>query len=61
MGLHHIPNLYFLPCSNAIAGETSLDRLANALGGKCVLPHIISSIPGMLQSGACKNVCIFIQ
>lgn len=37
--------------SNAIAGETSLDRLANALGGKSVLPHIISSIPGMLQSG----------
>ena len=38
-------------CSNAIAGETSLDRLANALGGKAVLPHIIANIPQMLQSG----------
>ncbi len=37
--------------SNAVAGETSLDRLANALGGKAVLPHIISNIPQMLQSG----------
>ena len=37
--------------SNSIAGETSLDRLANALGGKAVLPHIIASIPAMLQSG----------
>ena len=37
--------------SNAIAGETSLDRLANALGGKAILPHIISNIPSMLQSG----------
>ena len=54
--------LYFsiLSRSNAIAGETSLDRLANALGGKSVLPHIISSIPGMLQSGVCiyMYVCI---
>ena len=26
-------------------------RLADALGGKAILPHIISSIPGVLQSG----------
>ena len=37
--------------SNAVAGETSLDRLANALGGKAVLPHIIANVPTMLQSG----------
>ncbi len=37
--------------SNAIVGETSLDRLANALGGKSILPHIISNIPAMMQSG----------
>lgn len=42
---------HVLSCSNAIAGETSLDRLANALGGKAVLPHIIANIPQMLQSG----------
>lgn len=36
--------------SNAIAGETSLDRFANALGGKCVLPHVITNIPNMMQS-----------
>lgn len=36
--------------SNAIAGETSLDRLANALGGKAILPHIIANIPQMFQS-----------
>ena len=39
--------------SNAIAGETSLDRLANALGGKVILPHIIRNITSMLQSGLC--------
>ena len=54
----HIFLSFHAPCSNAIAGETSLDRLANALGGKCVLPHIISSIPEMLQSGMCMEVCV---
>ena len=51
----HVQLLIFIQhapsCSNAIAGETSLDRLANALGGKAVLPHIIANIPQMLQSG----------
>jgi hypothetical protein len=36
--------------SNAIVGETSLDRLANALGGKVILPHIIRNITSMLRS-----------
>ena len=36
--------------SNAIAGETALDRLANALGGKFILPHIIQLLPNMLMS-----------
>ncbi|KAL5476110.1 hypothetical protein EMCRGX_G026016 [Ephydatia muelleri] len=35
---------------NSITGETSLDRLANALGGRAILPHIISSVPQLLQS-----------
>ncbi|XP_059155323.1 importin-5-like [Physella acuta] len=35
--------------SNPIAGEAALDRLACALGGKTMLPHIISNISHMLQ------------
>ncbi|KAK6963036.1 Importin-5 [Biomphalaria glabrata] len=35
--------------SNPIAGEAALDRLACALGGKTMLPHIISNISQMLQ------------
>lgn len=37
--------------SNSVAGESSLDRLACGLGGKTVLPHIIVSVPQMLQNG----------
>ena len=44
--------------SNAIVGETSLDRLANALGGKVVLPHIIRNITSMLRSGMCVHTCM---
>lgn len=33
---------------NNIIAESALDRLACGLGGKSVLPHIISTIPGML-------------
>ena len=43
-------HLTFSPNSTAIAGETALDRLANALGGKAILPHIIRTIPQMLTS-----------
>ena len=35
--------------SNSIAGESGLDRLACALGGKAILPHILSNVPTMLQ------------
>ncbi|CAL1533984.1 unnamed protein product [Lymnaea stagnalis] len=35
--------------SNPIAGEAALDRLACALGGKTMLPHIVSNISQMLQ------------
>ncbi|XP_057301681.1 importin-5-like isoform X2 [Hydractinia symbiolongicarpus] len=35
--------------SNPVAGESSLDRFTCGLGGKAVLPHIISTIPRMLQ------------
>ncbi|KAL3846795.1 hypothetical protein ACJMK2_017751 [Sinanodonta woodiana] len=36
--------------SNAVTGESALDRLACALGGKTILPHIIANIPPMLQN-----------
>jgi len=35
--------------SNPVTGESSLDRFTCGLGGKTVLPHIISTIPPMLQ------------
>ncbi|XP_011405014.2 PREDICTED: importin-5 [Amphimedon queenslandica] len=41
--------------SMTVSGETALDRLANALGGKAVLPHIISIIPKMLTSADWKH------
>ena len=36
--------------TNAIAGESALDRLACGLGGKTMLPHIIGNIPTLLQN-----------
>ncbi|GAB1601055.1 importin-5-like [Argonauta hians] len=36
--------------SNAIVGENALDRLACALGGKTILPPIVSHIPQMLTN-----------
>ncbi|CAG2257042.1 IPO5 [Mytilus edulis] len=36
---------------NSIAAESALDRLACALGGKTMLPHILANIPQMLQNG----------
>ena len=39
-------------------GETSLDRLANALGGKVILPHIIRNITSMLRSGMYIHACV---
>ena len=46
-------NIYFVnpSNSNSVAGESSLDRLACGLGGKTVLPHIIVTVPQMLQNG----------
>lgn len=38
-------------CSNAIAAESALDRLACALGGKTMLPHIVATISSMLGHG----------
>jgi len=35
--------------SNPVTGESSLDRFTCGLGGKAVLPHIIATIPPMLQ------------
>lgn len=36
--------------SNAVVGESSLDRLACALGGKTVLNYILSTVQTMLQN-----------
>ena len=36
--------------SNAVVGESALDRLAVALGGKTMLPHILANVPPMLQN-----------
>ena len=52
--------------SNAIAGESGLDRLACALGGKVTLPHILSNVPTMLQVSSLSFrfsnlVCIIVK
>lgn len=36
--------------SNPVSGENALDRLACALGGQTILPHILATIPPMLQN-----------
>ncbi|XP_072034276.1 importin-5-like [Amphiura filiformis] len=36
--------------SNAVAGESALDRFACGIGGKTMLPYVISGIPPMLQN-----------
>jgi hypothetical protein len=36
--------------SNAVVGESSLDRLACALGGKTVLNYILTTVQTMLQN-----------
>lgn len=37
--------------SNPITGESAMDRLAVALGGKTMLPHILSNVNNMLAHG----------
>ncbi|CAL1261451.1 unnamed protein product [Larinioides sclopetarius] len=41
--------------SSPIVAEASLDRLACALGGKTVLPFVLSTLPQMLQSSNWKD------
>ncbi|ESO05871.1 hypothetical protein HELRODRAFT_188208 [Helobdella robusta] len=41
--------------SNPVVGESALDRLCCGLGGKTMLPHIISIIPVMLQNADWKQ------
>lgn len=41
---------YFSIYSNNVIAESSIDRLACGLGGKIVLPHVISNIPAMLSN-----------
>ncbi|KAL4220293.1 Importin-5 [Mactra antiquata] len=36
--------------SNAVAGESALDRLCCALTGKTMLPHVLANVPKMLQN-----------
>jgi len=37
--------------SNPITGESAMDRLACALGGKTMLPHILTNVNSMLSHG----------
>jgi len=41
--------------SNPAIGENAIDRLACALGGKCILPLIMQNVPSMLQSADWKH------
>lgn len=41
---------FLLPTSNAVAGESALDRIACGLGGKIILPMIKQHIMQMLQN-----------
>ncbi|XP_076311257.1 importin-5-like isoform X2 [Tachypleus tridentatus] len=41
--------------SNPVVGETGLDRLACALGGKVMLPLVINILPAMLSSADWKH------
>lgn len=52
----------FFALSNAVAGESALDRIACGLGGKIVLPMIKQHIMQMLQNRkyACVNAHTFI-
>lgn len=36
--------------SNAVVGESSLDRLSCALGGKTVMSYILTTVQAMLQN-----------
>nr|CAB3256613.1 importin-5 [Phallusia mammillata] len=36
--------------ANTVAGENALDRFACAVGGKTMLPHIMATVPPMLQN-----------
>lgn len=45
-----LSTLHAVLCSNAVAGESALDRMACGLGGKLVLPMIKEHIMQMLQN-----------
>lgn len=49
---------YFLFPSNAVAGESALDRIACGLGGKIVLPMIKQHIMQMLQNCKFTKTCV---
>lgn len=42
--------LFVCLSSNAVIGESSLDRLACALGGKTVLSYVLTTVQTMLQN-----------
>jgi hypothetical protein len=44
--------------SNAVVGESSLDRLSCALGGKTVLTYILTTVQTMLQN---RKLFCFLQ
>ena len=47
--------------SNPITGESAMDRLACALGGKTMLPHILTNVNSMLSHGKTLILYIYIQ
>ena len=46
---------FWFVCSNAVAGESALDRMVCGLGGKLVLPMIKEHIMQMLQN---RKLCL---
>lgn len=45
--------------SNAVVGESALDRLACGLGGKTVLQHITTNVPPMLANRKSRGCLTF--
>ena len=56
-----IDRIFCYVFSNSVTGESSLDRFTCGLGGKAVLPHIIATIPPMLQHGMPTFVTIVVS
>lgn len=63
-GSVHIYLFIYLLASNAVAGESALDRIACGLGGKIILPMIKQHIMQMLhnrESRSCFLKCVAVS